>query len=234
MAYASLRAGDEKNREGNDVPLRRDLAAELRQWLDDKLQSLRVLAMRVGEPVPNTLPADTPLFTVPRDLVKILNRDLTAAGIKKVDERGRTLDVHALRHSFGTLLSKGGVAPRTAQAAMRHSTIDLTMNVYTDPKLLDIAGALDELPILPLDGVPATKDANVTTATGTDGLGSRFAPGFAPTSGNGSTSGSIVGNSAHRDVTATSTKKPRETQCFPGFTAERETGFEPATSSLGS
>ena len=71
-----------------------------------------------------------------------------AAGIDKADERGRTIDVHALRHTFGTLLSKGGVAPRTAQAAMRHSSIDLTMNVYTDPKLLDVQGALDSLPSL--------------------------------------------------------------------------------------
>ena len=36
--------------------------------------------------------------------------------------------------------------PRTAQAAMRHSTIDLTMNVYTDPRLLDVARALEALP----------------------------------------------------------------------------------------
>ena len=55
-----------------------------------------------------------------------------------------------MRHTFGTLLSKGGVTPRTAQAAMRHSKIDLTMNVYTDPKLLDVAGAMDALPALPL------------------------------------------------------------------------------------
>ena len=88
-----------------------------------------------------TLPADTPVFTVPAKLVRILDRDLKAAGIPKRDERGRTVDVHAMRHTFGTLLSKGGVTPRTAQAAMRHSTIDLTMNVYTDPKLLDVAGA---------------------------------------------------------------------------------------------
>jgi len=73
-----------------------------------------------------------PLFRVPAGLVKILNRDLKAADIPKQDERGRTVDVHALRHTFGTLLSKHGVAPRTAHAAMRHSTIDLTMNVYTD------------------------------------------------------------------------------------------------------
>jgi hypothetical protein len=48
-------------------------------------------------------------------------------------------------------MSKGGVAPRVAQAAMRHSTIDLTMSVYTDPKLLDVARALDALPALPID-----------------------------------------------------------------------------------
>jgi hypothetical protein len=48
-----------------------------------------------------------PLFTVPKGLLRILNRDLKAAGIAKVDERGRTLDVHALRTTFGTLLSKG-------------------------------------------------------------------------------------------------------------------------------
>lgn len=31
---------------------------------------------------------------------------------------------------------------------MRHSDLRLTMNVYTDPKLLDIHGALDSLPSL--------------------------------------------------------------------------------------
>jgi integrase len=69
---------------------------------------------------------DVPLFYVPTGLVRILDRDLAAAGIPKRDDRGRTVDVHAMRHTFGTHLSKGGVTPRTAQAAMRHSTLDLT------------------------------------------------------------------------------------------------------------
>jgi hypothetical protein len=47
-------------------------------------------------------------------------------------------------------LSKGGVAPRTAQAALRHADIQLTLNVYTDPALLDVRGALEVLPALPL------------------------------------------------------------------------------------
>jgi hypothetical protein len=35
---------------------------------------------------------------------------------------------------------------------MRHSSLDLTMNVYTDPSLLDVAGALEALPDLALGG----------------------------------------------------------------------------------
>jgi len=101
------------------------------------------------------------LFTVPHDFIQVFDRDLAAAGIAKRDEVRRTLDVHALRHTFGTHLSKNGVAPRTAQAAMRHSSLDLTMNVYTDPTLLDVAGALGALPQLsPDDAKTATMRAH--------------------------------------------------------------------------
>jgi len=87
-----------------------------------------------------------PLFDIPDSLIGTFNRDLAAAGIAKQDPRGRTLDVHALRHTFGTHLSLAGVSPRVAQAAMRHSSLDLTMNIYTDPTLLDVAGAINALP----------------------------------------------------------------------------------------
>ena len=63
------------------------------------------------------------LFVVPKELVKILNRDLTLAGISKSDDRGRTIDVHAFRTTFGTLLSKGGVPSRrrtSRNASQRH------------------------------------------------------------------------------------------------------------------
>ena len=33
---------------------------------------------------------------------------------------------------------------------MRHSSLDLTMNVYTDPTLLDVAGAMEALSELAL------------------------------------------------------------------------------------
>ncbi len=64
------------------------------------------------------------------------------------DDRGRVVDVHALRVTFGTHLCAAGVPLRTAQAAMRHSKPELTANVYTDPQLLDVAGAIEALPVL--------------------------------------------------------------------------------------
>jgi hypothetical protein len=202
--FLTLDAADEKNREGNSIPLRADLAADLRQWLADKAAGHQggqrdqdEAAGLAGHVL--RLPAaaaklahDTPVFTVPAALVKILDRDLKAAEIPKRDERGRTVDVHAMRHTFGTLLSKGGVLPRTAQAAMRHSTINLTMNTYTDPKLLDVAGAVEALPALPLGAGPQ-RERIAAKATGTDDFGaSQFAPKFAPTSGNLCILGSIL------------------------------------------
>ncbi len=172
QAFATLEAGAAKNRQRAEIPLRSDLAADLRQWIRQKREAFYgaargsgVVSMASGKAV--DLPSDTPLLHVPQQLVKALDRDLAAAGIAKRDDRGRTLDVHALLHSFGTLLSAGGVTPRTAQAAMRHSSIDLTMNVYTDPRLLDVGAALDSLPLLPLDGSPIS-DRQQAKATGTD------------------------------------------------------------------
>lgn len=134
VPYIALDAREEKNREGNEVVVRDDLASDLRQWLADKFHAIRSEALRRGEPIPSQLPGDTPVFEVPSGLIRILNRDIKAAQIPKKDDRGRTLDVHALRTTFGTLLSRGGVPLRTAQAAMRHSDPSLTANVYTDPR----------------------------------------------------------------------------------------------------
>ena len=208
--FLVLDAADEKNREGSTIPLRADLATDLRDWLAEKARALQQAAGDVqtvrfdpesrpghatrpgrcwgsqGQTCQQAttvhgLPADTPVFTVPAGLVRILDRDLKAAGIPKRDDRGRTVDVHAMRTTFGTLLSKSGVMPRTAQAAMRHSKIDLTMNVYTDPRLLDVHGAVEALPTLPLSGGERPERIAVT-ATGTDDLrASQFAPGLAPT-----------------------------------------------------
>jgi integrase len=134
--FIELKAADEKNARGSQIPLRKDMVAELREFLAEKRRRMDRTA----------LAAKTKLFTIPRGLVGIFDRDIAAAGIDKHDDRGRSLDVHALRHTFGTHLSKAGVPPRVAQAAMRHSSLHLTMNIYTDPTLLDVAGAINALP----------------------------------------------------------------------------------------
>jgi len=146
--YVELLAKDEKAGRGATIPLRADLVADLREHLAGNLRLVQEAALKDQQPVPARLPAATPLFNVPKNFIKIFDRDLAAAGIPKRDERGRTVDVHALRHTFGTHLSLAGVPPRVAQAAMRHSSIHLTMNVYTDPALLDVAWAVEALPAL--------------------------------------------------------------------------------------
>ena len=229
-AYATLHAADEKAGRGADVPLRADLADDLRRWLADRLEAVRRQARASGDPIPATLPDAAPLFNVPTGLIRILDRDLAAAGIPKRDDRGRTVDVHAMRHTFGTHLSKGGVSPRTAQAAMRHSKLDLTMNIYTDPRLLDVAGAMDVLPRLPLDDSPNQARAK---ATGTD-PGS-LVPLLVPTTGNRGTRLANADTASRDTDLAGSTINDGPDKACQSVTKKgkkRVMGFEPTTFTL--
>ncbi len=122
------------------------------------------------------LAPDELLFVVPSSLLRVLDRDLKAAGIAKRDDRGRTLDIHALRHTFGTHLSQAGVPLRTAQAAMRHSSPILTANVYTDARLLDVHGAVESLPPLrPNDSTQHDESKDLRAVGADDTTAFRFA-----------------------------------------------------------
>jgi integrase len=150
LPHLELDDADEKSREGNRINLRDYLAEDIRGWLAYKLAAVQAEAALAGLPPPDRLPEGYRIFTIPYELVKILDRDLKAAGIPKRDEQGWTLDVHALRATFGTMLGKGTTLLRTAQSAMRHSGSMLTARFYTDPKLLEVRPSLDALPALPL------------------------------------------------------------------------------------
>jgi hypothetical protein len=80
---------------------------------------------------------------VPKALIRRFDADCHRAGIPKRDTEGRTVDVHSLRTTFGTYLALSGVTPRVAMELMRHSQIGLTMRVYTDPRLLPLAAAIE-------------------------------------------------------------------------------------------
>lgn len=88
---------------------------------------------------------------VPR--VATFKRDLEAAGIPFEDERGRRVDIHALRTTFGTMLSASGVSPRVAMELMRHSDLKLTMKVYTDVAQLPLVEEAARLPSFAVSGV---------------------------------------------------------------------------------
>ena len=148
-----LRAENEKARRGARQPLSDDLAAAIRDYLDARLRNEQHLARQDAAAVNMALALDAPL--VPGTTLRAFDKDLEAAGIAKKDEWGRTVDLHSLRHTFGTLLAQSGVAPRTAQELMRHSDIRLTTNIYQHLALADTAPAVNRLPFVPLETPPA-------------------------------------------------------------------------------
>ena len=92
----------------------------------------------------------------------MLRRDLEAAGVPYQDEQGRFLDFHSLRHTFGKNLAKAGVSPKLAQELMRHSEINLTMNICTHVDMPDMAAATERL--------PTSSSPKQHRATGTDSM----------------------------------------------------------------
>jgi site-specific recombinase XerC len=131
-------AGYTKNGQEAELPLRRDVAARVRTWLASK---------------PAAEPVWPGKWAAQRHGAEMIRIDLTAADIEAEDDRGRVVDFHALRHTFISNLARAGVHPRNAQALARHSTIDLTMNVYTHITMDDMAKDIETLPSLQATGL---------------------------------------------------------------------------------
>ena len=73
--------------------------------------------------------SDEALLDVPSHTARSLDRELKAAGITKVTEKGK-IDFHALRVTYTTLVIEAGATVKEAQTLLRHSTPQLTMNTY--------------------------------------------------------------------------------------------------------
>lgn len=126
--FAELPSTITKNRKSDRQPLRPEVVAALRAHMPE-----------------NSLPFEW-VFRGKVPSPSKLRVDLAAAGIPFVDERGRRVDVHALRTTFGTMLSVAGIAPRVAMELMRHSDLKLTMRIYTDAAQLPLAADVQRLP----------------------------------------------------------------------------------------
>ena len=218
----TLRGIHAKNGKRATIPLRPDVAIHVRAWLADRRRRLAAQG--------RVLAADDRLVQIPSGLIRILDRDLVAAGIPKVDERGRQLDVHAMRTTFNTHLAVAGVDPRTAMAAMRVSSLDLVLKTYADEKHFDVTKAVNLLPAPP---TPTSMLASVGLTDVTEPV----VPIVVPTSGK---RGALEGSPGHRSPSgeksapAKKAKNSRDSRVIPAKPEERAKGLEPSTSSLGS
>jgi integrase len=131
LPTVTVLAAYSKRRRQDVLPLHSSLVALLSPWLKNK---------------PPNQPIWPGNWASGKEAGVMLKHDLKAAGIPYKDEAGLYADFHALRSTFITNLVKSGVAPKAAQVLARHSTIDLTMNVYTKLTLNDQASALASLP----------------------------------------------------------------------------------------
>lgn len=84
----------------------------------------------------------------------LFRKDLKAAGIQEVDDRGRRVVLHSLRHSLATMLAMSRVPMAYAQRLLRHRDIRLTAETYQDEALLPLAGAVASLPAF---GTPSAR-----------------------------------------------------------------------------
>ena len=89
--------------------------------------------------------------------IPTFKRDLAAAEIPFADVRGRRIDLHGLRKTYGTMLAAAGVSPRVAMELMRHSDMKLTMGVYTDVAQLPMIAETARLPSLSLPNTPIAR-----------------------------------------------------------------------------
>jgi integrase len=112
-----------KNKKEALQPIRHDLAVQLQRWLATK-------------------PPQQRLWQFDK-FATLLKRDLKRADIAYIDETGRVLDGHALRHSYITHLIQAGVMPKEAQVLARHSTITLTMDYYAQLENAALRTALE-------------------------------------------------------------------------------------------
>lgn len=150
--HVVLRAATTKSRRGDTIALNDEVAEALR-----------------GARPSGWRPTDAVFKSVPKS--STFRRDLERAGIP-VEVDGKKLDFHALRTTFGTLLATSGAGIRESMEQMRHTDVRLTLRTYTDPRLVDIHGAVNRIP-----RISSTPRQDRERATGTfDATPSRTGP----------------------------------------------------------
>ena len=55
-------------------------------------------------------------------------------------------NINSTARTFATRLNKAGADPKTVQTPLSHSTLNLTMQLYTDGNAMDLKGAINGCP----------------------------------------------------------------------------------------
>jgi len=149
-ATVTVLAGTTKNRREAVLPMQDDVTLDIRQVLAET-------------------PAGESVFSIPkhRPMAELIAADLEVARARWIEEAppgaerqgrelddfcrycdsaGRYADAHSLRHTFASRLAAAGVPIRVAMALLRHSDINLTMNLYTHVDAEQEADAILKLP----------------------------------------------------------------------------------------
>jgi integrase len=120
--------------------------ADAKNTLKDNIATRLVIA--VGGTLTPT--SDDPPITAAEEAARdkrsaeMLRVDLAKAKILYETEEG-VVDFHALRVTYITNLARSGVHPKVAQILARHSTMELTMRVYTKLNPTDVSGAVNAI-----------------------------------------------------------------------------------------
>lgn len=125
----TLQAAYSKRRREDVLPLHDSLIGPLQAWIGE----------RTGSLFPGSWTGSA---------ASAIRRDLAVAGIPSRDSAGRIVDFHALRHSFVSSLARHGITPAIAQRLARHSTVTLTLDVYTHVETESLRESLGSLPAI--------------------------------------------------------------------------------------
>lgn len=80
---------------------------------------------------------------------KVLYAALERAGIEQYREDGTSIDVHALRTTYGCRMALIGTPPQHLQKLMGHADIETTMAHYVRFSAADVRGSVDQAGLLP-------------------------------------------------------------------------------------
>ena len=203
-----LGARHAKNRKPVKLPLRPDTSVELKSLFASKLPDCKAFNMPSKDRT-----------------AMMLRADLADAGIEYETDDG-VFDFHALRGECGTLLAATGCHPKTIQAILRHSDINLSLGVYTHSLRDAESEAVKRMPDLSLPSSESQKKTGTDDSVLPSCL-ARLCAQHSPTMTSGGTRSRVLMNLRSEDNPPSGAKNGDSGRLTDGLKKTGEQGFEP-------